>query len=102
MSFQLSFKGISHDAIVQESKKYWQNMEASAHGSQVSSFCLETSAVATWIFFFFFLSVYNVVYFRNCLLLPKQTFSVAFLTPLTLKMPAFLQHSSFFALLILE
>ncbi|POI33010.1 hypothetical protein CIB84_003238 [Bambusicola thoracicus] len=27
--------GISHDAIVQESKKYWQNMEASAHGSQI-------------------------------------------------------------------
>ncbi|NXC18503.1 Z3H7A protein, partial [Corythaeola cristata] len=30
-----SFTGISHDTIVQESKKYWQNMEASAHGSQV-------------------------------------------------------------------
>ncbi|XP_029858022.1 zinc finger CCCH domain-containing protein 7A isoform X1 [Harpia harpyja] len=27
--------GISHDTIVQESKKYWQNMEASAHGSQI-------------------------------------------------------------------
>uniref|UniRef100_A0A8B9BX47 Zinc finger CCCH-type containing 7A n=1 Tax=Anser brachyrhynchus TaxID=132585 RepID=A0A8B9BX47_9AVES len=27
--------GISHDAIVQESKKYWQNMEASTHGSQI-------------------------------------------------------------------
>ncbi|XP_025059168.1 zinc finger CCCH domain-containing protein 7A isoform X3 [Alligator sinensis] len=28
-------KGISHDTVVQESKKYWQNMEANAHGSQV-------------------------------------------------------------------
>ncbi|KQK75713.1 hypothetical protein AAES_142221 [Amazona aestiva] len=28
-------KGISHDTIVQESKKYWQSMEASAHGSQI-------------------------------------------------------------------
>uniref|UniRef100_A0A8B9FVF7 Zinc finger CCCH-type containing 7A n=1 Tax=Amazona collaria TaxID=241587 RepID=A0A8B9FVF7_9PSIT len=27
--------GISHDTIVQESKKYWQSMEASAHGSQI-------------------------------------------------------------------
>ncbi|XP_025904814.1 zinc finger CCCH domain-containing protein 7A isoform X2 [Nothoprocta perdicaria] len=27
--------GISHDTIVQESKKYWQNMEANAHGSQI-------------------------------------------------------------------
>ncbi|KAJ7408390.1 hypothetical protein BTVI_59678 [Pitangus sulphuratus] len=29
------FLYISHDTIVQESKKYWQNMEASAHGSQI-------------------------------------------------------------------
>ncbi|NWX08000.1 Z3H7A protein, partial [Caloenas nicobarica] len=27
--------GISHDTIVQESKKHWQNVEASAHGSQI-------------------------------------------------------------------
>ncbi|XP_064415105.1 zinc finger CCCH domain-containing protein 7A isoform X2 [Latimeria chalumnae] len=27
--------GISHDAITQESKKYWQNMEASVHGGQI-------------------------------------------------------------------
>ncbi|CAM5088856.1 unnamed protein product [Natator depressus] len=27
--------GMSHDTIAQESKKYWQNMEANAHGAQV-------------------------------------------------------------------
>ncbi|XP_038618826.1 zinc finger CCCH domain-containing protein 7A [Tachyglossus aculeatus] len=27
--------GISHDAVVQESKKYWQNLETSTHGAQV-------------------------------------------------------------------
>lgn len=27
--------GISHEAIVQESKKYWQAMESNAHGAQV-------------------------------------------------------------------
>ncbi|XP_044289204.1 zinc finger CCCH domain-containing protein 7A [Varanus komodoensis] len=29
--------GISHEAIVQESKKYWQNMESNAHGAQILS-----------------------------------------------------------------
>ncbi|XP_034987051.1 zinc finger CCCH domain-containing protein 7A [Zootoca vivipara] len=29
--------GISHEAIVQESKKYWQAMESNAHGTQVLS-----------------------------------------------------------------
>ncbi|XP_053132875.1 zinc finger CCCH domain-containing protein 7A isoform X2 [Hemicordylus capensis] len=29
--------GISHEAIVQESKKYWQNMESNVHGAQVLS-----------------------------------------------------------------
>ncbi|XP_038273768.1 zinc finger CCCH domain-containing protein 7A isoform X6 [Dermochelys coriacea] len=27
--------GMSHDTIAQESKKYWQNMEANAHGAQI-------------------------------------------------------------------
>lgn len=29
------FPGISHDAIVQESKRYWQNLEANMPGAQV-------------------------------------------------------------------
>lgn len=29
------FPGISHDAIAQESKRYWQNLEANAPGAQV-------------------------------------------------------------------
>lgn len=37
-NFSFFFTGILHDAIVQESKKHWQNVEASAHGSQVFSF----------------------------------------------------------------
>ena len=31
------FTGISHDAIAQESKRYWQNLEASVPGAQVCS-----------------------------------------------------------------
>lgn len=29
------FPGISHDAIAQESKRYWQNLEANMPGAQV-------------------------------------------------------------------
>lgn len=31
------FPGISHDAIAQESKRYWQNLEGNVPGAQVSS-----------------------------------------------------------------
>lgn len=47
------FTGISHDTIVQESKKYWQNMEASAHGSQVFSFFHSTNSAGTAVIILF-------------------------------------------------
>lgn len=52
-NFSSFFTGISHDTIVQESKKHWQNMEASAHGSQVFSFfdCTNSAVPLVMILF---------------------------------------------------